>query len=117
MGDFFADSHETNALEEMCDGKKLAGHRAVGEGFSGGFFARFESGDDRRQAILHERKLFVTRAHRVAFALNFLEPCDHRPKFYVLGASLFVCHQAILSQSALSSELWVLSSLNPFKMD
>jgi hypothetical protein len=97
MGDFLADPHETNALEEMSDWKELTSHRTVGKGLAGGFLAGFEPGDDRPQSILHERKLFVSRSHRVAFALDLLEPGNHWLQPDVLTVALFVPHQVILS--------------------
>jgi len=104
VGNLLAHRHETDALEEMGDREELASHGAVCEGFAGGFLAGFEQGDDRRQPILHERKLFVAGSHRVAFALDLLEPRNHRPKIDVSAVALFVRHQAILSQSVLSFE-------------
>ena len=46
MGDFFANSHESNALEEVCDRKELSSHRTVCKGLSGRFFTGFEPGYD-----------------------------------------------------------------------
>ena len=105
MGNFFADTHKPDALEKMRNWKELTSHRAVGEGLTGGLLAGLETGNDRCQSIFHERKLFVTSAHRVAFALDLLEPRDQRPKLDVFAVTLFVCHQEILSQSVLSFEL------------
>ena len=105
MRNFFPNGHEANALEEVGYRKQLARHGAEGEWFTVVVLAGFEAGDDRRQLVLHQRKLFVPGSHRITLALDIFEACDEGTKIDVLAVLVLAVHEEILSQKGMEAEI------------
>ena len=105
MRNLFSDGHEADALEEVCDRKQLTSHGAEGERFSIVVLAGFETGDDRRQLVLHQGKFFIPASHRVALALDVFEACDQGTKIDVVAVFVLAVHEEILSQKGIEAEM------------